>query len=122
VGEGLYSGCTKHAGKEGGEIISTILAEYLDTEAKREAAKPTTRQVSPDAEVDADGNVRTVIPTPNKVKSHHRRPQLSSAALPPSIPEVVDPGESGDAMDELLASEDPTEHPTTVIPARTSKS
>jgi hypothetical protein len=119
--EGMYYGCAKHAGKEGGEIISTILGEYLETEAKREAAKPTTRQVQPGTEIDEHGNVVNRIDVPNKIKPLHRRPQLSNAALPPAVPEVEDPGESGDAMDALLASEDPSEHPATVIPSRTSK-
>lgn len=116
--EGLYSGCAKHAGKESGETISTILTEFIETEAKREAAKPTARQVAPGTEVDEHGNVINRIDVPNKIRPLHRRPQLSNAALPPQMPEVVEPGESGDAMDALLASEDSTEHPTTVIRPR----
>jgi hypothetical protein len=123
VGEVEFATCDRHSGKvEASETINGILNEYLETEAKREAAKPATRQVTPDTEVDEHGNIVNKIDVPNKIKPLHRRPALSQAALPPQMPEVVDPGESGDAMDALLASEDPSEHPTTVIPTRTSKS
>jgi hypothetical protein len=121
VGDGLYYGCVKHAGKEGGDIISTILTEFLETEAKREAAKPTTRQVQPGVEIDEHGNVTNKIEMPNKIKPLNRRPALSAVAHPPQMPDVVEPGESGDAMDALLASEDPFEQAVTITPSRTSK-
>jgi hypothetical protein len=127
VGEGLYSGCAKHAETEGGEIISTILGEYLETEAKRES---TARQVQPGVVVDGEGNeIGHTVPS-SRPKPPHRRATLSSAAMPPTGPKTaatatdsdIDLGNAGDGIDALLAADDPTEHPVTIVPTKTSKS
>jgi len=121
LNETEYFGCEKHEGKESGETISLILSEYLDTEAKKAAAQTNIRQVAPNLVIDSEGNeIGNVVPT-NRVQPHRRRATLSSAALRPEVPEIIDPGESGDVLDALLAEEDPSTNATTIIPPKISR-